>query len=103
MPGQPKREWAKGSVVRACDASRQKGNKLSVAGGKTEIPEPFQGSLDTYAESLGTPRSSVPDHRGTLYGAHLGLAEICKTHTQAKQEKSWKMLEIGLRDKKKIV
>lgn len=59
MPGQPKREWAKGSVVRACNASRQKGNKLSVAGGETEIPEPFQRSLATYAQSLGT--------RGALY------------------------------------
>jgi hypothetical protein len=32
MPSQPKREWAKGSVARACDASGQEGNKyLSLA------------------------------------------------------------------------
>lgn len=50
--------------------------------------------------SLGSPRSSVPGHGGALQGAHLGLAEICKTHTQVKlqnnQGKCWEMLEIDL-------
>lgn len=45
MPRQPETEWAKGSVARAYDASRQEGNKYLLLGEGTKFQSHFNAAL----------------------------------------------------------
>lgn len=45
MPRQPEREWAKGSVARACDASGQEGSKYLLLAEGPKFQSHFSAAL----------------------------------------------------------